>query len=141
MSAPTPDENQPMREALQRDATGVPKPDFDPALHYATMRRIRSLAETPARRFHLSPAVAAAAAVLVLAASLALWQMRSSPEHPVVTVFQPAHPQPPPAMPRASLLTYQTAANKGDDALFALLDHDARELLPASSPVFNAPLH
>ena len=28
----TPEENQPMREALQRDAAGVSKPDFDPAL-------------------------------------------------------------------------------------------------------------
>lgn len=137
----TPDENQPMRDALQRDATGVPKPDFDPTLHYATIRRIRVLAETPARRFPLAPALATAAAVLALTAGLALWQIHPAPEHPVAASSHPALPSPQAAIPRSSLLSYQTAAGKGDDALFALLDRDARELLPASSPVFNAPLN
>ncbi|HSI15192.1 MAG TPA: hypothetical protein VK961_24300 [Chthoniobacter sp.] len=140
MSTPTPNENQPMREALQRDAASLPEPDFNPALHYATMRRVRGLAETPTRRFRLSPALATTAAVLALAASLMLWQMRSSSDHEAASNFQPGQLQPQPTMPLASLLTYQAAADKGDDALFALLDHDARELLPTSSPVFNAPL-
>lgn len=141
MSTPIPDEDQPMRDALQRDAAGVPKPDFDPALHYATMRRMRSLAEAPAHRLHLPTALAAAAAALAVAASFMLWQMHSSPERHAAANAHPESPQPPPAMPRTSLLTYQAAAGEGDDALFALLDRDARELLPASSPVFNTPLY
>ncbi len=47
MSTPTPDDTQPMRDALQRDAARVPEPAFDAALHYTTMRRVRALAETP----------------------------------------------------------------------------------------------
>ena len=141
MSTPIPDENQPMREALQRDAADVPKPDFDPALHYATMRRVRGLAETPNRRLPWVSSLATAAAVLALAASLALWQMRVSPKGELASNSQPDHSHPSPALPRTSLGIYQAAADKGDDVLFALLDRDARELLPASPSVFNTPLH
>lgn len=145
----TPDENQPMRDALQRDAARAPKPDFDPTLHYATMRSLRGLAEKPARRFHLAPALATAAAVLAVAVSLVFWQMRSQPENQVAAQFQsgpfPHTPVPPstvsPAtVTRASLVTYQAAAENSDDALFAMLDRDAREFLPKSSAIFNAPL-
>jgi hypothetical protein len=146
MSTPTPDENQSMRDALQRDAARVPTPDFDSALHHSTMRRLRSLAETPTRPFFLSPAFAAAAAMLALAASLAVWQMRSTPEQPVANhphqqEHSPISPAPQPTLPRSSLLAYQTAADQSDEALFALLDRDSRELLPASSPVFSTLPH
>jgi hypothetical protein len=147
----TPDENQPMREALQRDATRVSKPDFDPALHYATMRRLRSLAKTPNREFRWAPALAATTAVLALAVSLVHWRMPPLPENQVASQSQSGHSRhapaspslivPTPAAARTSALTYQTAANQGEDVLFALLDRDARELLPASPPVFNSPLH
>lgn len=146
----TRDENQPMREALQRDAARAPKPDFDPTLHYATMRRLRDLAATPARRIRLMPALAAAAAALTLAVSFALLQMRSLPENQLTSQSQsgpPRHVPAPPSMAspatitRTSLVTYQAAAEKSDDALFALLDRDARELLPASSSIFSTPLH
>ena len=149
MSTPSPDENQPMREALQRDAAGVPKPDFNPTLHYATMRRVRSLMEAPTRRIRLIPALAAAAAVMILAVSLALWEMRPLRENQLASQPQsgPPHQMPvPPSMvspatiTRASLITYQAAAEKSDDALFALLDNEARELLPRSSAIFSAPL-
>jgi hypothetical protein len=141
MSTPTPDENQPMREALQRDAAGVPKPDFNPAQHYATMRRIRGLPETPRRQFGLWPMLAVATAVLMLTAAFAFWQMR--PPHRNRVASQTLLPQEHPlvAMPRTSLLTYQMAASQGEDALSALLDRDARDLLPASPSVFQAPFN
>jgi hypothetical protein len=44
-----------------------------------------------------------------------------------------------PVPPRSSILRYRIAVEEGDAALFATLDHDAADLLPASSPVFNAP--
>jgi len=135
----TPDENQPTREALQRDAAGVPKPDFNPALHYSTMRHVRGLAEKPPRSFRLAPALAAAAAVLALVVGLALWQMRALPVKQLASNSRQSHPHSMTAMQRSSLLTYQAAADKGDDALFALLDRDAGDLLPPSSPVFNTP--
>jgi hypothetical protein len=148
MSTPTPDENQPMRDALQHDAAGVSKPDFNPALHYATMRRLRGLVETPSRRIRLLPALASAAAVLTLAVSLALWQMHSLPKNRLASKYGPPHHTPvapsmvsPASVTRTSLITYQAAAERSDDALFALLDTDARELLPKSPSVFSTPPH
>ncbi len=138
MSTPTPDENQPMRDALQRDAARVPKPDFDPALHYATMRRLRALAETPTSHWRLSPALATAAALLLLSV-LALWRPWQSPPENHLTSSPTSAPLPAVA-PRASLLAYQSAANEGDTALFTMLDRDAVALLPASPSVFRTPL-
>ncbi|MEP6671751.1 MAG: hypothetical protein ABJF10_21505 [Chthoniobacter sp.] len=139
MSTPTPDDDQSMRDALQRDAARVSEPAFDAALHYETMRRVRALAETKSAtpRWHLAPTLTAAAAVVALSALIALWPHSSAPTKPreVVTSLAPRT-----AAPRASLLAYQAAANDGDAALLALLDRDASTLLPASSPLFNATL-
>jgi hypothetical protein len=139
MNAPTPhnDDDDAMRNALQRDSARVTEPPFDAALHHATMDRIRALAESAAGawRFHLLPALATAASVLALAALLVLWWPHSSPKKEVAADFRPHQPA-----PRASLLAYQAAARNSDEALFAVLDRDARELLPASSPVFNTTL-
>ena len=80
----------------------------------------------------------AAVAVLALAASIALWQLHPTPEHTVAS--KPSHPSPQPAIPRTSLLAYQAAASKGEDALLAQLDRDARDLLPASPAIFKTSL-
>jgi len=140
MKTPLPNDDESMRDALQRDAARVPEPSFDPALHHAAMRRIRALAdpEVKASRFHSWPALITAAAVLTLSV-LALWRSPSAPvkPHPAGTVSLTA----PSLLPRSSQLAYQTAASHGDEALFTLLDRDARTLLPASSPIFNAPLN
>ena len=46
MNTPEPNDDQTaLREALQRDAAGLSEPNFDAALHHATMRRIRALSE------------------------------------------------------------------------------------------------
>jgi len=137
MNTPTPDDNDAMRDALQRDAARVPEPPFDATLHQAAMRRIRALADPAGRtsRFLLLPALATAAAVLAVAALVFLGRPHSSPKNEVAAELIP-HP----AAPRASLLAYRTAAGEGDEALLAVLDRDARDLLPASSPVFNTTL-
>ncbi|EDY21196.1 hypothetical protein CfE428DRAFT_1489 [Chthoniobacter flavus Ellin428] len=142
MSTPNPDADQPMRDALQRDAAQLPKPDFDPRLHSTAMRRIREQAEPSIPQWNLVPLLTSAMVVALLA-SIAFWQIHSSPENKIAVQSQPDHPLHPPvapAVPRASLLAYRTAANEGDAALFALLDRDAASLLPASAPVFRAPL-
>lgn len=147
MSIPTPEENDPMRDALQRDAARLPKPDFDPALHHATMRRIRELAEPAIPRWNWVPLMTSAAAVVLLA-SIAWWQMRSLPENKLAAQSQPERPLhltvptplPPVVAPRASLLAYQVAANDSDAALLAMLDRDASTLLPESAPFFRTPL-
>lgn len=147
MSTPTPDENQPLCDALQRDAARVPKPAFDPALHHATMRRIRELAEPSSPKWNWVPLMTSAAVVALLAC-IAWWQMRSLPENKIAAQAQPEQmkhssvptPSPVIAAPRASLLAYQTAASEGDAALFAMLDRDASTLLPPSAPAFQNPL-
>ncbi len=138
MNAPTPDDHEALRAALRHDAAQVPEPPFNAALHQATMRRIRALGEPAAAatsRFHLLPTLATAAAALALAALFALWWPHPPPQHEAAADLTPQ-----PTAPRASMLAYQAAASKGDDALFVLLDRDARDLLPASSPVFNTTL-
>lgn len=149
MSIPGPDENQPMRDALQRDASQAPKPNFDPALHYATMRRIRELTQPSIPQWNLVP-LFTSAAVLVLLAAILVWQMRTLPGNRAATQPQPEHPLPRPipssfplpgsTAPMTSMLAYRTAAVQGDDALVTILDRDASFLLPASAPVFTAPL-
>ena len=147
MSTPTPDHEQPMRDSLQRDAERMPKPDFDPALHHATMRRIRELAGPAIPKWNWVPLMTSAAVVAMLA-SIAWWQMRplpdnriASPSQPNVSYHKPVDPTSlEAAAPRASLLAYQTAAQEGDAALFAMLDRDASTLLPASAPAFKNPL-
>ena len=46
MSTPNPDDHSELRDALRRDAARMQEPPFDAALHHATIRRIRALADT-----------------------------------------------------------------------------------------------
>ncbi|MEI9893517.1 MAG: hypothetical protein WDN28_06360 [Chthoniobacter sp.] len=139
MKTPTPDNDQSMRDALQRDAARVPAPAFDAALHYTTMRRVRALADAKSTtpRLRLAPALAAAG-VLALCAIITLWPPEALLRTPRNKPGSPLPPQA--AAPRASLLAYQAAANEGEAALFTMLDRDATALLPASSPIFNVTL-
>lgn len=146
MNTPAPDheEHDPLSAALRRDAARVQEPPFDPALHYAILRRIRAMADTGAApsRLRWMPALVTTAAVLVLAVLLAFWLPRSSPRNvPRETArTAPIHTAPIKTAPPTSLLAYQAAAAEGDDALLAMLDRDAQRLLPPSAPIFNAPL-
>lgn len=69
MSTPNPDDHPEVREVLRRDAARMQELRFDPALHHATLRRIRALADPGATRSvrRWIPAVAAAAALVVVA--------------------------------------------------------------------------
>jgi hypothetical protein len=137
MNAPLPDD-QSLRDALQRDAARISEQPFDAALHQATMRRIRALAANDSKspRGASWPALASATAALAVIIAVALWPSHLSSNHAPV-VATPAAPSVP---PRASLLSYRTAASEGDATLFATLDHDAADLLPATSAVFNPAL-
>ena len=82
MKTPAPDceENDPLSAALRRDAARVQDPPFDPALHHATLRRIRAMADSGAARsiWWWRPALAVVAALAVLALCIALWLPRIS---------------------------------------------------------------
>jgi hypothetical protein len=67
MSTPNHDDHSELREALRRDAARMQEPPFDAALHHATIRRIRALADTGATRsgLRLMPAFAAGVALLL----------------------------------------------------------------------------
>ena len=73
MSTPTPnhDDHSELREALRRDAARMQEPAFDAALHHATIRRIRALADTGSEQtwrsgLRLMPALAAGVALLLV---------------------------------------------------------------------------
>jgi hypothetical protein len=68
MSMPHPDDHSDLREALRCDAARMQEPPFDVALHHATLRRIRSWADTGTTRsgLRLIPPLAAVAAVLLV---------------------------------------------------------------------------
>ena len=82
MKTPAPDHEQhdPLSAALRRDAARVQEPPFDPALHHATLRRIRAMADSGAARWSWwwRPALAGVAALAVLALGLGLWLPRAS---------------------------------------------------------------
>jgi len=132
------DGHREMRAALRRDAARVKDEPFDAGLHYAAMRRIRSLtgAGQPrigARRWATA---AACATVLLLTLLAALWRSRPSSHSAVQNRF-PA----PSATQPASAWAYQTAANESDEAFLAMLDRDALLLLPPTASTFSTPLH
>src|SRR5947209_2018515 len=117
MTTPTPQPDDAIREALQRDAARLPVPPFDARLHQDAMRRIRSLTEPAPGSASFRPryALASLAALLALVVLLALCWPRFSPKIDLAADLGPQ-----PAAPRDSLLTYQAAARNGDDALFAI---------------------
>ena len=133
MKKPPPPE---IEEMLWKDAARFPDAAFDPALHHATIRRIRSLSECPrpliSRPWLFSSSAAAILLTLVLIA--AFW----NPQRPT-----------PPALSKASapavhvhsapfsVWSYHRAALEGDDALLARLDVDSRSLLTPTSSVFS----
>jgi hypothetical protein len=131
------DGHREMHEALQRDASRVKDEPFDAGLHYAAMRRIRALtgAGQPRIRGRRWAMAAACAVVLVLALLAAPWRSEPSSrgvahsENPALAMTQPA-----------SAWAYQTAANQSDETLLAMLDRDARLLLPPTASTFSTPL-
>jgi len=129
------DDESALRASLQHDAARLPQPPFDAALHHATMRRIRDLSQQrPTRQvwiFSLS-----GAATLVLGVAAFLWHSGPSP-----IVTSPAHASHTPHPSQATAWSYRQTAAQGDDAFLAMLDRDARTLLPPSAPVFTSPLN
>ena len=132
------DDQRPIREALQHDAARVNEEPFNAELHYAAMRRIRALTDARQPRFawRWLSAAATGAVALILGLLAAPWRPQLSPrrivhpETPTVVMSEPA-----------SAWAYQAAANRGDEALLAMLDRDAQFLLPRTASPFSTPLH
>jgi|SRR6266478_1260283 len=88
MSTPNPDAHSELRAALRRDAARMQEPPFDAALHHATIRRIRALADTGAARSgpRLMPALAAGVALL-LAIVVIFTRREPSRAHPDIAAI------------------------------------------------------
>jgi hypothetical protein len=130
------DDTSAVTGALQRDAARVPLPPFDAALHQATMRRLRALASVEHTPLWWRVALPAAA-VIVIGTGIALWHSGPAP-HATDGGVAAASVM---TVPQASSWAYQQAATQGDEALLAMLDRDARSLLPPGDPAFSAPLN
>ena len=124
--------DQDMVELLRRDAERIREGEaFDVRLHQDTMRAIRQL-EPPARstgwwspaRMTMTVTAMAACVILVL-----VLQPDSGPPSPVPGMVATGAP--------STALTYRSALSEGEDALMAMLDEDARVLLPRSSGIFQ----
>lgn len=74
------EDHDPLSAALRRDAARVQEPPFDPALHHATLRRIRALADQGAAKWSWwwKPVLAGVAALAVLALCIGLRLPRAS---------------------------------------------------------------
>ena len=124
-------------KALQRDAAQVQLPPFDAALHYATMRRIRSLASGDhARPLWWRVALPAVAAIVTGMAGI-FWYFGST-NRTTDDTFAAVSTI---SGPRASLWSYQQTADQGEESLLAALDRDARTLLPPSPSIFSTHLN
>ena len=113
------EEPDPLPAALRRDAARVQEPPFDPALHHATLRRVRAMADSGTARWSgwWRPVIAGVAALAVLALCIGLWLPRTSQN-------TAQHATPPPQPDFAGMLASTRTA-------VASLSTDASSPLPA----------
>ncbi len=115
MKTPTPnnEEHDPLSAALRRDAAQIQEPPFDPALHHATLRHIRAMADSGTARWSGSwrPALAGVAALAVLALGIGLRLPRASQN----TAHYATSP-PPPDFDQMLASTRTAVASLSDDA-------------------------
>src|SRR5262245_38087314 len=133
------DPHEELRAALQRDAARIQEGPFDASLHHETMRRIRALEGTGSTLagWPMMALGAACLVMLVLGVLFAPWRRPSTDV--ADNSNQPTHSTA--ESTRTSAWSYQRAALQGDEALLAMLDRDARELLPATASPFSNPLN
>jgi hypothetical protein len=133
------DDHQDLVKLLQSDAKKIRETeDFDPSLHQDTIRKIRRRASDDKRErgFLWSPLKVSATAVLaVTACVLVLLPVLRPTESEIIpgpVVALTADPAP------GSVLAYRQALADGEDALLAMLDRDARVILPRSVAAFQS---
>lgn len=121
-----------MADLLLRDAERIRKHErFDAKLHQDTLRAIRSLEPSRLEGWFQPKRVTVALGGLAACVMLIL-------------VLQPAPDVTPTSgiiaatAPPSAALSYRSAASEGEDALMAMLDEDARVLLPRSTDVFRS---
>ena len=144
------DKNDEITELLKRDAERVDGDAvFDAKLHQDTMRRIRQEADAPGgskaapagwRWFFAAPSLVGAAALVILL-SVVLWPESSTGPEGGGSIAGTGEMEKPielvPVEPaRASAFGYTKALSGEENDLLAMLDSDARVLLPKSASVF-----
>ena len=102
------------------------------------MRRIRALAQDRPARLLWGLSLSGAAA-LVLGMAAFLWH--SGPTSGVTAGKGDSAATVPAHTSRAMAWTYRQTAAQSDEALLAMLDRDARTLLPPTAPAFANPLN
>ena len=120
-----------MAELLRRDAERIREHEaFDAKLHHDTLRAIRQLEPSrPQGWFSLQRVTVAFAAVA--ACVILLVVLRPDPGVAPANRIMAATAAP------TTALSYRSALSEGEDALLAMLDADARVLLPQSASVFQ----
>ena len=133
------DDNQDLTELLHKDAKRIRESEeFDPKLHQDTMRRIRldESGDNPERGFTWSTLKISATAAIAVIAVVLVFRSDEPPAQPETNagqeIAQVADPAP------GSVLSYRNAFAEGEDALLAMLDQDARVVLPRSATVFES---
>ena len=136
MKTPAPDHegHDPLSAALRRDAARIQEPPFDPALHHATLRRIRAMTDQGAAKWNgwWRPALAGVAALAVLALAIGFWLPRASQNG-----AHHATPQPRPDFSELLASTQTAVASLSSDALSPLpawMSPTASLLNPPSRP-------
>ncbi len=125
--------DQDIVDLLHRDAERIRESEqFDAKLQQDTMRIIRQLDPEPQVVSWFSPRRVAVAVtgLAVCVVLLLVLQPRPGPPSPVPGVVTNEGP--------ASALSYRAALSEGEDALMAMLDEDARVLLPRSADIFQS---
>lgn len=133
------DDNQDLTELLQNDAHRIRESEeFDFILHQDTMRRIRleEPGENRERGFYWSPLKVSATAAIAVIAAVLVFRFDEPPAQPETKsgqeIAQVADPEP------SSVLSYRNAFAEGEDVLLAMLDQEARVVLPRSAAVFES---
>lgn len=130
-----PDDQTALREELRQDAARVNDTPFDPALHRATMARLRASADSTLARAAWGWWPAFALAVLVLTLGTAAW-LRYEPPNRNPIARRALETTPFALVAPTSAFAYRQALAEGEEMLSLRLARDARTLLPPSAPTF-----
>ena len=128
------DEDKEMADLLHQDTMSIREGEaFAPKLHQDRIRRIRHLDDSNAAgswwRLKVTATLAAIATACIL---IFLPQKPTPPTSPDPEISRRPDPAP------GSALAYRKALADGEGAMLAMLDRDARLLLPRSAPAFQA---
>ncbi len=118
MNSPKPnDDLTALRQALHRDAEHLPEPSFDPALHSATVRRIRALSGKESVRdgwLSIRAGMVGAALLILIGWTMPLWHHPANSERIHRAQTHPGQPRDPEGNPAVDPLEDEKAENTSD---------------------------